>query len=842
MELTASVIRLFRIGGLTPEVNMTMFSTFNPSAMPSKLIEDTFVQRNSLAERLVDIFEESARRESKHNVLLVGPRGIGKTQLVSLVYHRLKAKEDLTDKLCIAFLREDEWGINSFLDLLLRILQSVCEEEELETPDGVNNLSGISRTEAEDHVWRYLQTVLGKRTLFLIIENLGAIFAKIEEQGQKQWRALMQSNPRWAILATTPALFTAISRQVSPFYGFFEVIHLLPLSSAEGVALLQRLARYDNDEKTAAFLDTPVGRARVRAVQHLAGGNHRIFVLFYDFLHQGGSEHFVTPLLKTIDALTPYYQSQMARLSPQQQKIINFLSEHRKPATVTTIAKACLTTHQTAASQLKQLLTNRYVRVDRVGRESFYELTEPLLRICVEAKAHGGRPLNLLVDFIRYWFSREELQRKMSHTTEAALEKTYFSAALREYDEQDAHVHLSPEIASLCVALSRMEGTAEQLRTKAQELAQLSKIAEDWPHYSRAMVWLDEEMEAIPTLEEMLDRNPDDARVIQSLARVSASAGSTARAEELFNRAIHLNPTDAMLFFDKGYLLSKTNRHKEAIEALEQAAFLDTRLQRLVAVEKACMSIEAGQYRDAREALSPFLSKGGRTPGIFLHYGLALANEDKSKEALEYFSKAIEAFENDSTAWANKGIMLCRLGRYQEALEALDRALTLEPAAQKSLSHHYCQALLETKQYQRAVETATPEDLSHNIFHQLLKIMNSRLKQGKLQQELLDIQHACDSKAWRNAFLGSLTELASFAKDFKTEEELEDLQIWNSAIQELFADQKDFSILSKLFNVLTKVKVFDDRKALLDLPREQRLLIINEKEEEDFLNRTEGRS
>ena len=212
----------------------------------------------------------------------------------------------------------------------MQTLRTASEEVGAPLPPAVGEISGLTRAQAEDCVWRALQGMLGTKTLFLIIENLNAVFEKIGEQGQRQWRALMQTYPQWAILATTPALFSDISRQVSPFYGFFEVIHLQPLSVDDSIALLKRLAHCNNDADVAAFLDTAVGRARVRAVQHIAGGNHRIFVLFYEFLTQAGSVHFLKPFLKTVDALTPYYQAQMSKLSPQQQKIVNFLCEYRR--------------------------------------------------------------------------------------------------------------------------------------------------------------------------------------------------------------------------------------------------------------------------------------------------------------------------------------------------------------------------------------------------------------------------------------------------------------------------------------------------------------------------------
>lgn len=40
-------------------------------------------------------------------------------------------------------------------------------------------------------------------------------------------------------------------------------------------------------------------------------------------------------------------------------------------------------------------------------------LAEPMLRICVEVKCHTAEPIRLLVEFLRYWFSREELEEKL---------------------------------------------------------------------------------------------------------------------------------------------------------------------------------------------------------------------------------------------------------------------------------------------------------------------------------------------------------------------------------------------------------------------------------------------
>src|SRR5207249_2950368 len=91
--------------------------------------------------------------------------------------------------------------------------------------------------------------------------------------------------------------------------GFFEVQHLKPLSEEQGILMLQRLAQAEGNIELVEILNTPAGRARVRALQHLAQGNHRVLIIFYDFLNDNFREDLLGLLWKTIDALTPYYQS-----------------------------------------------------------------------------------------------------------------------------------------------------------------------------------------------------------------------------------------------------------------------------------------------------------------------------------------------------------------------------------------------------------------------------------------------------------------------------------------------------------------------------------------------------
>ena len=88
-------------------ITVRFVSHYTPSLMPQEALEAIFVKREHLAERLVDKAVESVTTASKHHVLLVGPRGIGKTHLMSLLFHRLQDRGELKSKVLIAWLREE---------------------------------------------------------------------------------------------------------------------------------------------------------------------------------------------------------------------------------------------------------------------------------------------------------------------------------------------------------------------------------------------------------------------------------------------------------------------------------------------------------------------------------------------------------------------------------------------------------------------------------------------------------------------------------------------------------------------------------------------------------------
>ena len=120
-------------------------SRFTPSLMSPDALEAIFVQREDLLRKILERIRVSAVGPEKKNTLLVGPRGIGKTHLISLIYHRLRTMSAVQNRILIAWMREEEWGIACLRDLLLRILRALVAEDETR----LNSIYTLPPAEAE---------------------------------------------------------------------------------------------------------------------------------------------------------------------------------------------------------------------------------------------------------------------------------------------------------------------------------------------------------------------------------------------------------------------------------------------------------------------------------------------------------------------------------------------------------------------------------------------------------------------------------------------------------------------------------------------------------------------
>ncbi|MCY7337948.1 MAG: tetratricopeptide repeat protein [Chamaesiphon sp.] len=664
-----------------------MISAFTPSLMSHEELETILVQRQDLAQELFEKIVLSATTPAKHYALLIGMRGMGKTHLVALIYYRLLAEFEKTptlkDKLVIAWLREEEWGVDSWLDLVSRILRALAVEE----PQSKSRLEELRQISIEDSIdraaanaTRLLKEAIGNRTLLLIMENLDDLFKGLGEAGQQQFRSFLQEEQCCTILATTPALFTAVQSRTKPFFGFFNPIHLDRLTVPEAIEMLGKIATLGGQEDLASFLQTPLGRARVRAVHHLAGGNPRVYMLFSQFITRDALDSLVQAFMKMLDDLTPYYQARMKELSNQQRKIVELLVDKRYAVMVKEIAADCFIDAGTAASQLRELRKMGYVESTQDKRESLYELREVLMRLCLEVKKQRGQWVEIFVEFLRIWYPLSERKNQLELMRGSSLyikDEHLERALLSEEDpcsissQRDLHQALNEEQQLLAVdTLEELLHNQRLTEKNHQELLELVKTA----RYSEAQDLLSKVISRSDLSGEKLDLSIG----LQWLEGAKLLlAGRYLEALKLFD--LVLTEKDIHLFWTcRGVALDELGRHEEAIESFDRS--LSIKPDDYVAWAGRGIALARSQrYEEAIESFDRAISIKPTYQNACCNRGSSLGSLGRYEEAIESFDRALSPKPDDYVAWAFRGNSLGSLGRYEEAIESYDRAISIKP-------------------------------------------------------------------------------------------------------------------------------------------------------------------
>jgi tetratricopeptide (TPR) repeat protein len=809
-------------------------SHYTPSLMNPEDLDAIFVQRDRLLTDLLENIENSILTEAKHHALLIGPRGIGKTHLISMIYHRVSANEVFQDKLKIAWLREEEWGIATFLDLLVRILNSLMEEyKDPNLEEQVKGLYSVSTEQAEQLAGHILKQYCQDKTLLLLMENLDEIFKGLDESGQQAFRAYLQNYGFITIVATSQSLFKGVQSRNLPFYGFFSPTHLKPLVLEEAIALLVNIAKWRGDQELADLLITPLGKSRIRAIHHLAGGNHRIYIIFSQFLTTESLDSLVEPFMKTLDDLTPFYQSRMQFISPQQRKIIEYLCEQRGAIAVKEIAQHCFITPQTASSQLKQLREMGYVYADSQGRESFYELQEPLMRICLEAKKRRGTPNQLFISFLRVWFSREELENRLKILPLGAIfDRECTLQALAEMETSD-----DPKISALLRDWNEAWKNSNHVKMLelSEELIAARNFAIDWIKKADSYYCLGKIDEVIIALDKATEIEPENSNILTK----------------------------------KGILLMWLGLYNESLTSLTMSTFLDPKNPLTWSI-KAIVEAVIKNQKSAIDSVNNSIKFSNEDPIIFENLSLAYGllgdynksiyyaykglNLDKNNEpnfnlqdknkVLEYSEKSVDFNHNSaylfqmlpklhfwsepyknflhsidhaiasdnskdilSTLWGTKGHILFRLGILIESLRCFNNSLLLDNSehlfyqdkssginAIKTLSKYILTYIFASNQDLKIWLENSQYTMSIYNRYNLLNYLSLSLV---LSVSLLEQQRISDHTA----------------------------QAWLEMWKKLAGNYSEFKVALNLLKVAVEYKIHRDRRVLLQLPQEERQIL-----------------
>jgi tetratricopeptide (TPR) repeat protein len=336
------------------------------------------------------------------------------------------------------------------VDLAMEMADQLSSEYPSEfNADIRSNLHSLPPDDAAVAMFKDIVNRLGDRHLLLMMENLDRAFQGLGEGGQKKWRAFLQETGKIATLATTQQLFDGVSKRDEAFFGFFDIYHLQPLSFEDALQLIINVAREYKKQDLVDFLGTNEGHFRIRALRHLAGGNHRMYIMLSEFLTKDSLDELVTAFEQLAEELTPYFQERLRSLPPQQARVVQSLCNAEGALTVKAVATDTFLPEGNCSKHLGELKKKGFVTCSRRGKESYYEMAEPIMRLCLEIKSQRGRPLRLIALFLRAWFPAQALQaREGSGLLSCSRGDSYRTYALQVGNsfEEEIKAELSREI------------------------------------------------------------------------------------------------------------------------------------------------------------------------------------------------------------------------------------------------------------------------------------------------------------------------------------------------------------------------------------------------------------
>ena len=602
-------------------------------------LRHTSVAREHIVDNAIESLRGSVGRKSKHHLLFIGPRGIGKTHLLSCIEDTVQSDDTLSTSFVVVRFPEESNRTLSFADFLIgvcEILKDVLEDE----PLWAELFARVQTEEDNARVVDILAPAIREqnrernRTLLVMLENLGEIFTRQirDKNDLGSLRKFFMADNGCLLLATAPLHFDAITDVGQPFYDFFDIQILENLSFEETIEVIRLNLSWEGHED---ILETFEGmRPRLQALYRMTGGNPRLTMMLYELIAHESITRVQDQFQLLLDRISPFYQDRLNDLPPSQRALLECLASMRdQEKTPAAIAARMRMSQQETSSLLKRLSDAHYLRaiqhpLDK--RSRLYTIREGFFDIWLAMNLSRGarKRLPFLLEFFSLFYpsidAREEkrriLRKKLveegSVDAERALD--YLSEvgdeserSIAKFDMARMHARRGDaelmESYVLEAAPLAGDGVSQSIarvmtnhRSAPDYLSEVEIMIECWEMYrsgefenfaNRLMEmgegltlrtfsetrlnFLRETLGSMDDPETRIRQRLRIARVLGTLARWDESEAQ--KREALAEAMVHANEKlVAMASNDLGLLLTDTNRFEEAEPLLRRALEIET--------------------------------------------------------------------------------------------------------------------------------------------------------------------------------------------------------------------------------------------------------------------------
>jgi len=495
---------------------------FNPAFKSDEEIVAEFAVRHDDLSAILDTIRQNASAPSNQHLLVVGPRGTGKTTLVlrAMVEVRTRDPELGSNWYPIVFSEESypvstpgEFWLEALFHVAARRNDDACRAayEDLRDERDETRLRERALARLMDLADRE-----GKR-LLLVVENLQMLLGdQLSEDDAWVLRETLQNEPRIMLLGTATTRFWEMECVDQAFYEMFRVLDLKPLNTSECRKLWE------------AVSGQQVSEHRVRPIEILTGGNPRLLAIIAAFAARSSLRELMGNLTRLVDDHTDYFKSHLDELPPMERKVFVALCDLWDPAPAREVARVARTNTSKASAQLMRLIRRGAVVADQEGRKKTYRVAERLYNIYYLMRRRGS-PAARVRALVRFMISFYEADELVQVAAAVAREGAWLT-------HQD---HATQDYVAWATALLDSVGKSLQSQLRNAMIASMEDelqagISEAEVAWRRALETRTPESvaEAETKLRKLIRGAPDTPKLALSLAYLLAQLGSDEQRRE----------------------------------------------------------------------------------------------------------------------------------------------------------------------------------------------------------------------------------------------------------------------------------------------------------------------
>ena len=386
---------------------------YNPATLDSEALLAEFIDRKGLLERILDIIRHNGPQQPQQHVVVIGPRGMGKTTLLCAIMHRVNGDETLKAAWLPLLFQEEQYGIGDLADFWLetiRHLESALGRPALAAEQLLDENPEDMAGRAQERFFQLLAET-GQRAL-LLIDNLNDIFQAIDDgQALHTLRALWMTDPRCMVIGAAPSYFEEITEVDQAFHDFFRTFTLDRLSQDELEGFLRGYARMLGDESVIHVIEQ--APERVAALRILTGGNPRLVKLGYRVLRDGLDGDLRQDLERLLDEATPFFKHRIDSLKAKEtRRVFDAIARRWDPITVDDIRRELRKPSNYVSAQIKRLIDEGFVEETGGDKKKRYQVSERFYNVyyLMRHSREGRRRLRWLVGFMQTFYSRKDFK------------------------------------------------------------------------------------------------------------------------------------------------------------------------------------------------------------------------------------------------------------------------------------------------------------------------------------------------------------------------------------------------------------------------------------------------